>query len=612
MAKMIIKKWWKNNLFIISFLTASFIFLLVINNWFWPTPDEYLYASVARSIIAGIKGEICLSCFNTEHTYLVSAMVAIYQWLLGLGDIELIASRIPIIFFSLGTIYILWLISGKIIEKKEERSWFLWLLLLIPGYFVLSVRFLLDVPLTFGFALLIYLLIIRARAIWIGLGLALILLIKDYGFFLAAPLIIISFILDAFEARQSTILKNIVNFVIQILIVFLPSFFVIVIFLAFNFLPYPRLLETGLIEYLGDGYIVFVKVISWLTSKIAPFINPSDGISYAQALVQKARQLEFSGKFPTTIFDSPLTPEISAGFFKKIWLIYQYNFSEQDVMIFAWPLFFTGLILRIKAIIKSGKAWLSKRNDILFLVLVLIFFYVNWHEALNIHGFRLTVPITLALVYFSYCGLKEILAGGNHKARIIFIFSSVIFLSLYMAFVFQIREYGSLISAQSMVGWLLHYKLLIFLILFSSGFLFLWLYPILSWKRKKLLLLIGLLFFFVLKFFPFYLESKAANKQYDFDYGLPEAVPYLEQIKQQDVNIAANANPYMMDYYAKTLNLPNEGSAPVMRDLKRFNRYIFYWYRSTYPRLDISFLVAHKINYIFFVNREIGDQSYQE
>jgi hypothetical protein len=321
-----------------------------------------------------------------------------------------------------------------------------------------------------------------------------------------------------------------------------------------------------------------------------------------------------SGTFPTAIFDSPLEAGATGGFFRKLWLIYRYNFSDQDVMIFSLPLFLTGLVVRVKLLVSNKETWLKQRADWLFLTFTLIFLYLNWHEALNLHGFRLTVPITLALIYFGYWGARAILKENDQWGRRVFAGSFILFLYLYIVFILGIKGYGSVIANQGFTALLLQYKLPIFLIIFCLGFIFLWSHSRLNWPPKNLILVGGILILFIIKFLPFYLESKVALKTYGFNYGLLKSSPLLRELRSQNVRMATNINPYFMNYYAENLKLPNQGAFPKMRILREEYPQLYIWYGPTKsrPRLTGSWLLKNKIHYIFFADRTFSRQSVQE
>jgi len=609
MQKKVNKSFWNNKREIIVSLLVFGLFLFIINYWFWPTPDEYFYVSVSRSLVSSFTHTFCISCINTEHTYLVSSIVAFYQWVIHIDRFDLIYARVPIIAFSLGTVYLLWLISERVVEKKNERIWFLLLLLLIPGYFTHSVRFLLDVPLTFGFALLTYLLIVNARLVWISLSLALILLIKDYGFFLAIPLVFVTIILDTFAKNGNTV-KKIGTSLLKFTLALVPSFMIIAVLLGSNTIPYPRLLETDMIQYTGWLYPTFTKGVLYFEymwdklMKIIPFIHDSPSTVLSHSNIYKIGSIQYGQPIPSAIFDSPLAPEQSGGFLHRLWLIYKYNFSDQDVIIFALPLFFTGLYTKIQEVFRRGILFTKKRADIIMLLIVLLFIYVNVHEAFNIHGFRVTVPITIAIVYFSYFGLRKVLNEKNVPYRVIFMALFGLFLFLYFKFVSQIGTYGSTLAQEGIIGTLLHYKVGIFMIIYSAGFILLWYYGRLRSSKRQLILIVYLLFLFSLKFIPFYLDSKASNNYFGFDYGLPNASPILEKLRGQSKTVASNLNRYVLMYYSGELELTNAGSYPSMRIFEKDYPSYFDRINNTNEPVKKQFTSSASDIYVLYVNNE--------
>ncbi|MFA5927131.1 MAG: hypothetical protein WCT32_02425 [Patescibacteria group bacterium] len=622
MDKKSISTWWEENRIIVFFLSAILVILILLNSWLWPTPDEYLYALVARSILAGARGEICLSCFNTEHTYLVSGVTSLYQLIFGIKNFDLVLSRIPIIFFSLVTIVLFWLIAKQVVREQKERAWFLILLLMIPGFFTLSVKMLLDVPLTFGFALLTYLLIIRSKIIWIGLALTIILLIKDYGYFLAAGLIVLVFITDIFTENGKWLVR-LARFFAKIGFVFFPSLLVMALILGFDILPYPRLLETALKQYFGDYYLL-------ITDNILPlFRDPnqlsagsSNGVTAVQSIANRISSEGLRATIPEAIFTSPVVAEETGGMWHKLWLIYKYNFSEQDLMIFTLPLFFVGLISRTRLLLSRKLDWPKSRNDLIFLFLLFIYAYVNWHEALNIHGFRLTIPVIVSIVYFSYFGARSILIENKKTAKVVFGVLLFAFMAMYFIFLGQIGDYGSVISEQQNIALLLKFKQIIFGLLFLSGFVYMWRYSTLKWKHKEVLLACYIIGLFALKLVPFYLEAKASSAAFGKNYELAEASPYLEQIRQNNGVVLTNIHHYTLDYYAGSTKLSNQDNFPVLRPtygtppaIHKFKEVYIpfsYIFRTNTPRLDNNLVASSGATHIFFANRSTSNQEVAE
>ncbi|MBI4032686.1 hypothetical protein HY374_03205 [Candidatus Berkelbacteria bacterium] len=592
------------------FLIGAGAVLLLINRWFWPTPDEYLYASVARSLIAGVQGDICLSCFNAEHTYLVPAVAALWASIAHPPAIDLAASRIPVFAFSLGTIALLWLIAKEVVKERELRIWWLWLLLLIPGFFVLSVRFLLDVPLVFGFALLVYLLIRRSRTIWIGLALMLILLIKDYGFYLALPIIGTSFVLDLGPLRIPW-WKRLVQLVLRGLWVLMPSLAAIILLLGFNLLPFPRLLEAGLQEYFGPVYPTISRsVLSFLQASTAQLAElqllSTEQVQSVAAISEKVHNIPVTSSFPTALLDSPLAPEATGGLAHRLWLIYQYNFSDQDVMIFLLPLFFTGLIVRLLQFKQGTLSTKERRTDLIFLAFTAVFLFVNWHEAFNIHGFRLTVPVILPLIYFSYWGAHLLLLNGTRLSKTIFATTFVLFAVFYTTQILNIQSYGSVIADAPIIGALLRYKLVIFLVIFALAAGFMLLYSQLRWARKQVLLGTWVLFLFAVKFAPFALDARASQTALGYDYGLAQASPHLAFAIEAKRKTLTNVNPYTLDYYAGQLNLTNEGSYPFIRTFRQRNVAYMLHQREVIP-VEPEVVAGYGIHYVLFVNKTKDD-----
>ncbi|MFH1457008.1 MAG: hypothetical protein ABIF17_02745, partial [Patescibacteria group bacterium] len=159
------------------------------------------------------------------------------------------------LLFNVGIIILLYLIAKNIKIKKENRIWFLLLLLLIPGFWIYSIRLMLDVPAAFSVLLIIYLLIKKGSAYKISAALLLLLLVKEYYIFLIFPFTLFILLLDIFNNKQKRIKK--VGEVIKVfLILSLPCTIVVMFLIDFNYLPYPRLLENIIYYLFGDLFHV--------------------------------------------------------------------------------------------------------------------------------------------------------------------------------------------------------------------------------------------------------------------------------------------------------------------------------------------------------------------
>lgn len=591
------------------FLLGTLITLLTLNQWLWPTTDEYLYAATARSMVAGLQGDTCLSCINTEHPALVAALVAAHQWLFKLGPFNLVASRIPIILISLATIGLIWLTGKRIAQVPRERAWFLLLLLLLPGYFILSTRLMLDIPLTACFALICYLLLIRANPFWIGLALCAATLTKGYGFLLTSPLVLGLFTLDAFAERSGG-WRTLMRFIGQLLGAFLPPLLIATLILTTNVLPYPRLLETNFLEYSGGAYLFFAKqallplnAVSTFTQSILSHFLPTHAVDPLDTLSNKAARITITSSFPTALIESPLQTDFTGGFFKRLWLIYRFNFSEQDVSVFLLPLFLTGITLRFRRLISLGSEWVHERADALFLMLTAIFAYLNWHEALNVHGFRLTAPVSLALIYFAYWGLRALLTEESRLARWVFSVTFFGSLILYIQFVQSLGDYRSVIaSTEGLLATLLAYKLVLFSAIFIAIFFFVLTYPTVRMRGKRFVLPVLFTFLFILKLIPFGLEAHAETAMFGFDYGLQKAAPILHELREAGEPVVTNARPYVMDYYALNLSLPNAGVSPLLRTFAEYNPVLYTRFDTVTRPLTAELLDSAKTQYVYYVN----------
>ena len=143
----------------------------------WPTPDEYFYATITDAFDDILEGERSAGQLNTEHTYLFSVLHFIYTKIFNISD--LMVGRTIMLLFAFGNFILLYLLAKKNKIKKEQRIWYLLLLLLIPGFWLFSVRLMLDIPAAFCVLLIIYLLINKSSPYKLSLALVLLLLIKE-------------------------------------------------------------------------------------------------------------------------------------------------------------------------------------------------------------------------------------------------------------------------------------------------------------------------------------------------------------------------------------------------------------------------------------------------
>ncbi len=475
------------------YLLASSIFLFLLNQWLWPTSDEFFYGIQAKSFQAASQGLMRWSDINTEHVGLVSFLSFI--WNIIFHPNTLAASRMVIFSYSLGIMALLYGIGKAAGLENKYRMWPIWLLLLIPGFWIFSVRLMLDIPATFGVALIVYLLIKRAPSYQIGLALLLVLLLKEYYIYLMFLLVFCMLIFDTFFiAKHKKTSQKILFFIKDIFLIILPSLIAIVLFLDFNILPYPRLLENSLLFVLGDIFIAINKGIllllgqtSNLVTTTAPFpeiissptvIEPNiitDGAVVETVtttvtnpppipeLINAAADLQLTGTIGEGIIKSTANYPVQ-NFFTRWWWIYKYNLSDVDVTLLMLPLAVIGIGLRGKNLISYFQnQYMKVRADIIMFILLILFLYFNYHEADNKHGFRITIPIIIALIYFATFGLRSLTEKIQLRQTLAF---GLLTAGLLLAYGISIQDiiYGSVLANESFFNFLFVYKNYVFMV----------------------------------------------------------------------------------------------------------------------------------------------------
>lgn len=600
---------------VLLYLVGATIVLFVINHWFWPTPDEYFYAILAENFRATFNGKIIFADIQTEHVGLVAFITALYQQVL--HPSTLIASRVSVFFFSLGTIVLIYGIAKTVGLSVRERMWWLVLLLLIPGYWVFSVRLMLDIPGTFGAILVLYLLLKKAPSYQVGLGLLLVLLLKEYYVYLLTPLIGLVIVFDAWQSA-GTPLKRITTGFAQLLLSFMPTALVTLIMIDFNWLPYPRALELNMIAFFGDAFSFANKMFLSLLQNTADVVDTAN-ITIAPTptpviveptvvdqvattvppvdLDQSIQQITYSGEIPTTLFQTDGSP-YGDGLLAKLWYIYQYNFSETDINIFILPASVIGLWLCVQQIRTA------KRTNLIFIVYFLVFLYLNYHEASLKHGFRITLPIIIALIYFSYLAGQMLLKKINLRYSVAFAGLSILAIVLYV-FSLQVTQYGSVLSHQGIFVTLVYLKPYIMATAFSAMLLLLLVFPRFKSQKKYALLLAGVIALFAVKLIPFYFENQKALDLYDYDYGLATATPLLRQSSVTHPNVLSNMNSNKLQYYSNDLHLSTDGVTPIVRTFRQRYPTIYYGYLTDGDLLDQ--LVKNEIGTVFLSNDSIDE-----
>ncbi|MDP3970730.1 MAG: hypothetical protein Q8P90_03445 [bacterium] len=597
-------KFLKQHSTLIFFLLFSLIFLALLNNWIWPTPDEYIYANIVNAFKGAFNGEISWYNINTEHTFLVAFVAFLYNLIT--NPQTLTEYRIPIFIFAAGFIISLYLLTNHLDIKKERRKWFLFILLLIPGFWIFSVRLMLDIPATFAFTFLVYLLAKKAKAYQIGLGLLLLMLIKDYYLLLAAPMIFTITILDSWKINKEISYK-ILYIIKESLIIAFPTFIATILLLDFNMLPYPRLYENLLRFVFGDIYIFINKLIFSVLDQILS-LSPSDTPLISELSQSKIAIAEYSREIPTGLVESQIQ-RAPANFFQKLWLIYSYNFSEQDLNIFILPLTSLGIWISAKRIFNNFKKHYSKiRPDIVMMTLLLVFVYLNYHEAESIIGFRVTLPILVCIIYFTFLAARQILTKFSKRQSIIFSSVFIFFVILYW---FDIKDlvYGSALANASFLATLLTYKPIIFIALFVILLIGVILFPKIKLKQKYPILGLIIITLLCLKMAPFYFNNKLSLATYGYDYGAPTATDSLKNASNNGL-IASNAHFYETQYYSSDIQIRNNHAVALIRTFDTN-------YQQRYFTIKPNELLTNKlrkngINYYWILNNSNNQKDLQE
>ncbi len=595
----------------IAFFLCAAILLLGLNQILWPTPDEYLYSTITRSYVAAANGEIAWHDINTEHVGLIPWFGYVLQQTLQTNDFFI--TRLIIIAFALGSIVLLYAMSRVLNFRSSERMWLLWMLPLVTGFWLFGVRYMLDVPAAFSIALLVWLLLKRSVAWQLGLALAFVLLVKEYYWFLMLPVIILPLGLDYLFSKQSW-LKRILSIVRDLVIVLLPSALAMIILLDFNIFPYPRLLHTGLAAIFGDYYAIanrFVLAVLGqsfvVTDQLVHISTQSMETSQTftqagQVFTDQAGTIHTTGQTLEGIVDAQ-HPFAQTTIIQKLASIYLNNFSETDLNVFVWPLTIIGLGARAKAVFDGlRKQYDAIRADLIFFILFAVFAYFNYHQADFAHGFRITLPITLCLVYFSARAVQTIL--DKPKPWLLVVFSILSTLS-FVGYWFTVRDavYSAAVNSESFLQTALQYKPMIYIAifaLFAAAFIWLTLHPHWRWQRPALLALV--LALAVMKFSPMFVEYGLRSAENDYDYGAALATATLQPLPQLDtpnqmIHMYGNMHPYRLQYYTGDPIITNDLITPGVRKFSKI--YPKRYYGGTVTPDLTAFLEANQIDYLF-------------
>lgn len=603
------------------------IFLLLLNQWLWPTPDEYLYANLTNSFNAAWHHTLAWQNIDTEHVGLLSFMSLLYNWIF--SPQTLTASRVVMVIFPLSIIALLYAIAPIFIVNAKHRLWLLWLLLLIPGFWVFSVRLMLDIPATLAMGFILYLLLKRRSVVYVSLAVILLLCFREYYLYITVPIIVVVYAIDAICITDQVWWRRLLIWFGRCGVIIIPLFAAVVLLIDFNILPYPRLLENSLRFIFGDIFALFNKYALITINDVGQFIYPHSVAQTVNHVVNatvseptatviqtnpvpiqtltlqdKINTIQLSGDVPTGVVTSQIA-STPTTFLEKLWLIYKYNFSEQDINVFILPLAALGLGKRLVTCARDWRGrYLVVRTDLIFGLLLVVFMYFNYHEAGSEHGFRITLPIVFALLYFGYFGTQYLLTAAQRKGKIIFLLLMAASITLYFISLEGI-SYGSVIAHDSWLSVILAYKPYVFGGFFIGCSLGLTWFSVWQWQYKFKLIGIVIVVLFVVKFVPFYVDAQASTALYGYDYGLPNTTSLLSQLAQNNAHIYSNVHSYALQYYAQDPRVTTDGISPIIRTFSEFYPNLYF----TFPLDDnvLQELSDNNITTVLVVNRDYAE-----
>lgn len=562
------------------------------------SPDEYFYSNAAFSVSKALNNVISINSINTEHSALLVLFSGLIVSISKMSSIYFL--RLLVVGISLATVY-LYLQIFREKFNKSESCWSLLFLLLIPGYFYASSKFILEIPAAFAVALFVLLLMRKSNKLLIGFSLALILFAKEYYFFILVPVAVILSVFDRVYTKEIW-WKKILVVIGDIVLLVLPGVLLSLLLVDFNIGPYPRMLENSWKELMQSSFYFFNKYLYFIVEPIAVALKAVNtqvfslvdyirGTSrdYGSQIVDlshtaaKIHKLNIGNNFLSrAIIESPIPVGDSSldnlNFFQKIWLVYKYNFSDQEFLTVGLGLTILGGICAFGRTIKNiTRKYSDYRFDFIMVLLALMFLFFNYQQAVNVHGFRLNVPITFVSVYFSYLGYRAIRDTRRISVRVCFL---AIMLALISAYFYNERNFifGSALSADSIMMTILRLKKYFFVISYLAFVFYLLFNHSIQKKYRELILTIIIIFFFVIKVFPFFLEKKAEMNRTGDDYNLNKSSLVLNTIFSNNNKIVTNVNCYKVYYYASWYMMPNDDISPEFRTFpEKFTSLCYYY-----------------------------------
>lgn len=590
-------KFFKRLLSILSkrYLLESFLFILgillfLLIDKYWISPDEYFYVSLGRSIAAKLQGHGCLECIDTAHTPLLPFLISLGY--IFLKEDSVIFYRIIPIIFTLTTIYYIYKCLKIIIKNKNTAILALLGIFLFPGFFTFVEKVNIDIISLFFTVLIIYFLLKKEKYWKISLSLIFVLLSKEYTAIFSGLIISTMIIVDSIKKNNVSFAKKIKEIIKNHIIVYLPMLIITALFLIPQILPYPRMLDNLILEIFGSVYYNFGQQLKGI-------IN---GFSNIGSLPHNDNI--FISIINTNVRDV-LTKE---NIFQKICKIYLSSFQEGDVNIIAIPLVITGIVIRIKFLLKYfKKKYIQVRPDIIYLIFLLEIIYFNIRVASGDHGFRIVFPIIIPSIYFIYYACLHIVKINNYYAKLIFSLSFIFFILIYQLTSNYHIESTSSLPQNNFLHWFISYKIYINSIIYLSIALYILLIGEFKNHYKYHFLALILITVCAYKILPFAIDKSLSVWRYGQDYDLIKSRPFLEKIENKNEFILTNVRPYQYYYYANSVNFPNidKPTLPIIRKTpKEIYSDQLVLFNSTQNIFNMNNLCKNKIDYLFYLNAD--------
>lgn len=582
-------------------LSASviFLFFVILTRIIPISPDEYFYATTSQAIAAAWKGKLALHSINTEHTALLSIFAA---FLINIFHLKSVYFLRLISAFLATLIIFIYLAIFRTVFNKKESIFALLLLVLIPGFIFSASKFYLEIPISFCTGLL-FLSLIKNKPTWLnGLLLALVLLTKEYYFFLIAPMVIFYYLFKRFtQIKSQNFLKLIILFLIDTILLILPSLLISALFIDFAFGPYPRMLENSWFELLPNVFLYFNKIFyHFYNNYIIHFFKISPSVTTSDTINPIINETILNTPVGSTIVSPDIlvagdSAQLKVSILDKLWLIYRYNFYENEVNFSILVLAAFGFVENIINLFRNKFLINFEKNktNLLFFLFSIPFLLLNYREAINLHGFRINVPGTFILIYFSYTALKSFATQRSSRLKKV-VFATISFALIATYFSQEsVLIFNNQIKSSTFGALIFCLKPYVFVLLFIAL-----VFTILK-NRIKSLYIISLLLLF-LHIIPFAIEKKLEDDSSGNDYELSYATNDLHNIFDSQNLVYGNTNCYKTYYYADWIESPTTDINPHYRLLEPkypilCNRY------TTIEELKAQ-ITYNKTFYLLFIN----------